>query len=73
METQARSIAKAFSYRILGSLTTALIVFAVSGRWKESAGVGLADMVLKIGLYFLHERIWNKIPIGRPKEPEYEI
>ena len=73
METQARSIAKAFSYRILGSLTTALIVFAVSGKWKESAGVGLADMVSKIGLYFLHERIWNKIPIGRPKEPEYEI
>lgn len=73
METQARSIAKAFSYRILGSLTTALIVFAISGKWKESAGVGLADMVSKIGLYFLHERIWNKIPIGRPKEPEYEI
>ncbi len=73
METQARSIAKAFSYRILGSLTTALIVFAVSGRLKESAGIGLADMVSKIGLYFLHERIWNKIPIGRPKEPEYEI
>ena len=73
METQARSIAKAFSYRILGSLTTALIVFAVSGKLKESAGIGLADMVSKIGLYFLHERIWNKIPIGRPKEPEYEI
>ena len=73
METQARSIAKAFSYRILGSLTTALIVFAVSGKWKESAGIGLADMVSKIGLYFLHERIWNKIAIGRPKEPEYEI
>ena len=73
METQARSIAKAFSYRILGSLTTALIVFAVSGKLKESAGIGLADMVSKIGLYFLHERIWNKISIGRPKEPEYEI
>ena len=73
METQARSIAKAFSYRILGSLTTAIIVYAVSGKLMESAGIGLADMVSKIGLYFLHERIWNKISIGRPKEPEYEI
>ena len=73
METQARSIAKAFSYRILGSMTTALIVYAVNGDWKSSAGIGLADMVSKIGLYFLHERMWNKISIGRPKAPEYEI
>jgi hypothetical protein len=30
-------------------------------------------MLLKIGLYFLHERLWNYIPYGRPKRPEYEI
>ena len=73
METQTRSIAKAVSYRILGSLTTAILVYAFSGKLMESAGIGLADMVSKIGLYFLHERIWNKIEIGRPKAPEYEI
>ena len=73
METHARSIAKAISYRILGSLTTAMLVFWYSGKLKESAGIGVADMVLKLGLYFLHERLWNKIPIGRPKAPEYEI
>jgi uncharacterized membrane protein len=30
-------------------------------------------MVLKIGLYFLHERLWNHISFGRSKRPEYEI
>ncbi len=73
METHARSIAKAISYRILGSLTTALIFYLYTGNWKNSAGAGLLDMVSKLGLYFLHERIWNKITIGRPKPPEYEI
>jgi len=30
-------------------------------------------MVLKIGAYFVHERIWNHIEFGRGKPPEYEI
>jgi hypothetical protein len=33
------------------------------------------DVVLKIGAYFVHERIWNHINYGRAPEkaPEYEI
>jgi uncharacterized membrane protein len=73
MESTSRSLAKAVSYRVLGSAGTALIVFIFSGNMPLSAGVGAIDMVLKIALYFLHERIWNYIPYGRPKPPEYEI
>jgi uncharacterized membrane protein len=73
MDSSARSLAKAVSYRVLGSAGTALIVFIFSGNMPLSAGVGAIDMVLKIALYFLHERIWNHIPYGRPKPPEYEI
>jgi uncharacterized membrane protein len=73
MDSSARSLAKAVSYRVLGSAGTALIVFIFSGNMPLSAGVGAIDMVLKIVLYFVHERIWNYIPYGRPKPPEYEI
>jgi uncharacterized membrane protein len=73
MESHARSIAKAFTYRILGSLSTGGLVFLFTGNWKASAGAAAADSVVKIVLYFLHERIWNYIPFGRPKAPEYEI
>jgi uncharacterized membrane protein len=48
-------------------------VFLFTGNWKASAGAAAADSVVKIVLYFLHERIWNYIPFGRPKAPEYEI
>jgi uncharacterized membrane protein len=44
-----------------------------TGKGTLSLGVGLADMVVKIGVYFAHERIWARIPYGRPKPPEYEI
>ena len=73
METQARSIAKAVSYRLLGSAVTGLIVFFLTSKASVSFGAGALDMVLKIGAYFVHERIWNHISYGREKPPEYEI
>jgi uncharacterized membrane protein len=73
MDSKSRSVAKAISYRAFGSLATGLLVYFMSGDWKLSAGAGLADSVVKLGLYFLHERVWNHISFGRPKPPEYEI
>lgn len=73
MDSHARSLAKAVSYRILGSVSTGLIFYVLSGKGTLSIGAGLLDMVVKIGLYFLHERMWNHIHFGRPKPPEYEI
>jgi uncharacterized membrane protein len=73
METSSRSIAKAVTYRLLGSATTGLIFFILTGQGKLSLGAGALDVVLKIGAYFVHERIWNHIEFGRGKPPEYEI
>lgn len=73
MDSHARSIAKAFSYRVLGSLSTAGLVFLFTGSVTKSLGAGAADSVVKIVLYFVHERLWNHISYGRPKAPEYEI
>jgi adenylylsulfate kinase len=59
----------------LGSLSTAMIFYVYTDDWKVSAGAGVIDSVVKIGLYFVHERIWNHIRFGRekPQAPEYEI
>lgn len=73
MDSNARSIAKAVSYRLLGSISTALIVFVFSGNVTVSLGVGALDVVLKMALYYLHERVWNYISYGRQRPPEYEI
>jgi uncharacterized membrane protein len=73
MDSNVRSIAKAVSYRILGSLSTAIIYFSFSGRAKEAVGVGFVDLVVKILLYYFHERLWNLVSFGRQRPPEYEI
>jgi len=73
MESNYRSLAKAISYRVLGSAATALIVFLLSHKPLLSIGTGVLDMMTKIGLYYLHERIWERIHFGRTKPPEYQI
>jgi uncharacterized membrane protein len=74
MESHSRSIAKAVSYRILGSAVTGIIFYVLTGKGKLSVGAGALDVVLKIGAYFVHERIWDRIQFGRErKAPEYEI
>jgi uncharacterized membrane protein len=73
MDSNYRSVAKAISYRVFGSLATGVVVYIMVGDWKVSAGAGIADSVIKLGLYFVHERVWNYIDFGRPKPPEYEI
>ena len=74
METHSRSLMKALTYRVFGSLTTAGIVFFYNGNAKIAMGAGAIDALSKIVLYFLHERAWHFIPFGRAKTPpEYEI
>jgi len=74
MESPTRSIAKAASYRVLGSISTAGITYVLTGSPKLSIGAGVLDIFVKIAAYFIHERIWAHIPFGREaKAPEYEI
>lgn len=64
-DTVWRSVVKAYSYRICGSLTTMLISFIVTGSFIISATIGFTEMILKPFIYWSHERVWNKIKWGR--------
>jgi adenylylsulfate kinase len=60
-----RSFAKAISYRITASATTAILVYLFTGKLLLSIGIGSVDGVAKIILYYLHERLWNKYHWGK--------
>jgi adenylylsulfate kinase len=64
-ETHARSVAKAVSWRLMGTVATALIVFVVTRRLALSLAVGVFEFVSKIGFFWLHERMWERIRFGR--------
>jgi uncharacterized membrane protein len=74
MDSTRRSIAKALSWRVLATIITSALVFALTGKGEFAATVGLADTAIKLFIYFGHERLWNRIPYGRQeRQPEYII
>ncbi len=64
-ESAARSVYKAISWRILATLTTALVVYLITGSSEFAVTIGLIEGVAKIGLYYFHERLWNRLNVGR--------
>ncbi len=57
-----------------GSITATIIIYFVTGSVKSALSIGACDFVVKFALYYMHERIWAKIPLGKSDyKPEYEI
>jgi uncharacterized membrane protein len=72
-ETRRRSFAKAISWRILAAIITACVALAMTHQLLFAAKIGLIDTTVKLLLYFLHERAWNKLKYGRVAAPDYEL
>ncbi len=72
-DSQRRSLMKAISWRIFGTIVTIIIAMAATGEMKLAAGIGLADFFGKSAIYYLHERLWNRIRFGEEKPPDYTI
>lgn len=66
-EKPLRSIAKAISWRIVGTTDTILISWLLTGEIKTAVAIGSIEVISKMLLYFGHERIWNRIPLGKEK------
>lgn len=62
---RGRSILKALSWRVLGTLDTILVSWLVTGNTGIAFSIGLIELSTKIILYYTHERIWNTIPWGK--------
>lgn len=74
IEKHSRSVLKAVSWRVTGTLDTILVSFIVTGKVSMALSIGFVELFTKIGLYYVHERVWNRIAFGRVKsDKDYEI
>jgi len=69
-EKHYRSIIKAVSWRLTGSVDTLVISFLITRQLKWAFTISGVELFTKVFLYYIHERIWNKIPLGRIQEPK---
>jgi uncharacterized membrane protein len=67
MDQPKRSIVKTISWRLTGSSATFLIAFLLTGNFAIAGVIGITQMISNTILYYVHERIWNKIAWGTSK------
>lgn len=63
--TKARSFTKSLSYRIFGTLSSWAVVYVITGKGSLATLVAFWETVVKVVIYYYHERAWNKIRWGR--------
>ena len=63
--SKQQSLLKTISWRFVATTTTFLISGAVLNDFNEIAlFIDLLELISKFILYYVHERIWLKIPLG---------
>jgi len=72
-ETNIRSIVKGISWRVVATTTTVFIIYFFFGRLDLAIAAGLIETVLKVGLYWAHERIWQKLRWGKKKIEPFNL
>ncbi len=75
VEKPYRSLVKAVSWRVTGTLDTILVSWLVTQKLTLALSIGVVEVFTKMILYYIHERTWNRLDFGReaPKVPEYQI
>ena len=81
----ARSIAKAVSWRVVGTLDTLLLSFVIlsflgsffgleeasgTDKMKTAISIALTEVATKMVLYYLHERFWSRVRWDRALDEE---
>ena len=64
--TKKETLLKSLSWRVIATIMT----FIISGMILDSFGevalyIALTELFTKFALYYLHERLWLKLPLGR--------
>lgn len=76
-EAHSRSMAKAISWRVLGSIDTFLLSWLFTANLKAAGAIASTEVLTKMVLYYLHERAWSGVKWGfkqeTPPDPATEI
>ena len=69
MDTPARSWVKSITWRILGIVLLGIISYLITRDWKEMAVITAIFHGIRVVLYYVHERVWERVDWGRLTHP----
>ena len=60
-----RSVLKGFTWRLVATFTTVVIVYCITGEQAQALQIGAIEFVAKLVVYYFHERAWVRVPFGQ--------
>lgn len=67
MEKLSRSVMKSVTFRILIFIADGVVVYFFTHKLDLALGIVVVRNIIAMVLYFMHERVWNKIKWGVKK------
>ena len=64
MESHYRTALKTISWRIVAAFVTGGLAYAAMGSIEAGIALGATDTLVKLFLYYGHERVWARIQLG---------
>ena len=62
--SKKRHLLKAVSWRMLGTLDTVTLAWIITGDPYTGLQIGATEVLTKMVLYYLHERVWYQVNFG---------
>ena len=63
--TTTRSFVKSLSYRVWGTVSSWAVVYVITGKGSLATLIAFWETVVKVFIYYFHERVWNMVQWGR--------
>jgi len=64
-QSRKRHIAKTLTWRLIGTIDTIILSWIISGDPITGLQIGVFEVITKMLLYYVHERVWFKINLSK--------
>lgn len=65
VDSNLKSLLKTISWRIVGTIDTMVISYIITGDFTVAFSIGSVEVVTKMILYYLHERVWATVKVRK--------
>jgi uncharacterized membrane protein len=70
--SNVRHLLKTITWRFIGTIDTMFLGWLITGDAAVGLTVGGFELITKMGLYYLHERVWYKSEYGINRDEEHK-
>lgn len=64
LASRKRHLAKTITWRCLGTIDTMVLSWVITGSPFLGLQIGIAELITKMILYYIHERVWYRVDYG---------